>query len=88
MYQPGAIRAGNLAAFGENNHVFVIVHPPAAAVPPPLDPTVCAAFGWVNTGCVAVFTHKGEERDEDRNHQDAWHENQAYRSASRNEGSR
>src|SRR5579864_5970028 len=32
--QPGTIRMGNLAAFGENNHVFVIVHPPAAAVPP------------------------------------------------------
>ncbi len=59
--QPGSIRAGNLAAFGENNHVFVIVHPPTAAVPPPADPTVCASFGWVNTGCVAVFTHTGEE---------------------------
>ena len=64
--QPGAIRAGNLAAFGENNHVFVIVHPPTATVPPPADPTVCASFGWVNTGCVAVFTHTGEEQDEKR----------------------
>jgi hypothetical protein len=64
--QPGSIRAGNLAAFGENNHVFVIVHPPSAAVPPPPDPTVCASFGWVNTGCVAVFTHRGEERNEKR----------------------
>ncbi len=59
--QPGSIRAGNLAAFGENNHVFVIVHPPAAATPPPADPTLCASFGWVNTGCVAVFTHTGED---------------------------
>ena len=64
--QPGAIRAGNLAAFGENNHVFVIVHPPTAAVPPPADPTICASFGWVNTGCVAVFTHTGEEQGEKR----------------------
>jgi hypothetical protein len=64
--QPGSIRAGNLAAFGENNHVFVIVHPPTAAVPPPADPTVCATFGWKNTGCVAVFTHTGEDRDEGR----------------------
>lgn len=62
--QPGSIRAGNLAAFGENSHVFVIVHPPTAAVPPPPDPTVCASFGWINTGCVAVFSHTGEERDE------------------------
>ena len=61
--QPGAIRAGNLAAFGENNHVFVIVHPPSAV--PPADPTICASFGWSGTGCVAVFTHTGEEQDED-----------------------
>ena len=68
--QPGSIRAGNLAAFGENNHVFVIVHPPTAAEPPPPDPTVCASFGWVNTGCVAVFTHTGEERDENGDSRD------------------
>ena len=64
--QPGSIRMGNLAAFGENSHVFVIVHPPSAAVPPPPDPTVCASFGWVNTGCVAVFAHANEEASENR----------------------
>ncbi len=68
--QPGSIRAGNLAAFGENNHVFVIVHPPAAAISPPADPTVCASYGWVNTGCVAVFTHTGEERNENQDKRD------------------
>jgi hypothetical protein len=67
--QPGSIRMGNLAAFGENNHVFVIVHPPAvpaATVPPtpvPPDPTVCGSFGWQYTGCVAVFTQTGEDPD-------------------------
>jgi hypothetical protein len=59
--QPGSIRGGNLAAFGENNHVFVVVHPPT---PPAADTTVCASVDWVGRGCVAVFTHTGEERDE------------------------
>jgi len=60
--QPGSIRGGNPAALGENNHVFVVVHPPSAV--PPADPTVCATFGWSGTGCVAVFAPTGEERDE------------------------
>ena len=59
--QPGAVRAGNLAAFGENAHVFVVVNP---ATPPATD--VCADAGFVGTGCVAVFAHTGEERDEDQ----------------------
>ena len=59
--QPGAVRAGNLAAFGENSHVFVIVHP---ATPPATD--VCANVGFVGTGCVAVFAHVGEEANENR----------------------
>ncbi len=58
--QPGAIRAGNLAAFGENNHVFVIVHPPSSGA----DTTVCGSFGWSGKGCVAVFTHTGEDANE------------------------
>jgi hypothetical protein len=62
--QPGSIRAGNLAAFGENSHVFVVVHPPSAI--PPADPTVCATFGWSGTGCVAVFAHTDEEANEHR----------------------
>jgi len=57
--QPAGDRAGNLAAFGENNHVFVVVHP---ATPPATD--VCTSVGWGTQGCVAVFTHTGEERDE------------------------
>jgi hypothetical protein len=59
--QPGAVRAGNLAAFGENSHVFVIVHP---ATPPATD--VCANVGFVGTGCVAVFGHTNEEANENR----------------------
>jgi hypothetical protein len=50
-------RAGNLAAFGGNKHVFVVVHPAAA---PATD--VCGFFGTTTTtttatdfGCVAVF---------------------------------
>jgi hypothetical protein len=59
--QPGGGR-GNLAAFGENSHVFVVVRAPSA----PPDTTACASLGFVNTGCVAVFAHTGEERDEGR----------------------
>lgn len=60
--QPGTTRMGNLAAFGENAHDFVIVHPPSA----PPDTTVCAQFGWSGAGCVAVFAHTGEEANENR----------------------
>jgi hypothetical protein len=59
--QPAGDRAGNLAAFGENNHVFVVVHP---ATPPATD--VCAAAGWGTQGCVAVLTHVGEDANEHR----------------------
>ena len=43
-------RGGNLAAWGRNSHVFVVVHP---ATPPGTD--VCGFFGAVDYGCVAVF---------------------------------
>ena len=59
--QPGGGR-GNLAAFGENAHVFVVVRS-TSTVP---DPTACATFGFLNTGCVAVFAHVGEEAGENR----------------------
>jgi hypothetical protein len=51
-------RAGNLAAFEENNHVFVIVHPAAS---PATD--ICGTFGGVDYGCVAVFGPTGEDPD-------------------------
>jgi hypothetical protein len=59
--QPSSGR-GNLAAFGENGHVFAVVRAPSA----PPDTTACASIGFANTGCVAVFAHTGEERDEGR----------------------
>lgn len=43
-------RGGNLAAWGGNSHVFVVVHPAAA---PGTD--ICGSFGAVDYGCVAVF---------------------------------
>lgn len=51
-------RAGNLAALGENDHVFVIVHPAAA---PGTD--ICGTFGTVDYGCVAVFGPEQEDPD-------------------------
>lgn len=67
--QPAGGR-GNLAAFGENNHVFVVVRAPSA----PPDNTACASFGLVNTGCVAVLGHVDEEAREhrDRDRDDHW----------------
>jgi hypothetical protein len=76
----GRIRAGNLAALGSNNHVFVVVHPATA---PATD--ICGFFG-TNTktttatdfGCVAVFGavdndaehHDNDHRDNDHHDDD------------------
>lgn len=46
----------NVAAYAGNNHVFAAVRAPAAGV---RDTTVCASFGLVGTGCIAVFAHSG-----------------------------
>jgi hypothetical protein len=46
----------NQAAFAENNHVFT---PVRAATPPAADQ--CSKFGFVGTGCVAVFEHVESE---------------------------
>jgi hypothetical protein len=71
------VRGKNPAAFPENNHVFTIVQIPAAnavSAPPPLSPpagnpanddSVCTKFGFRGTGCIAVFSHAGEEGDDD-----------------------
>lgn len=53
--------AGNLAAFGENNHVFVIVK---ASTAPVTD--ICGTFAGVDYGCVAVFGPTHEDRDTDQ----------------------
>jgi hypothetical protein len=47
----------NQAAFAENNHVFT---PVRAATPPALDQ--CVQFGFVGTGCVAVFAPVESEK--------------------------
>jgi len=66
----------NASAFPENNHIFTIVQIPAAnanSAPPPLMPakgdpskdiSVCTLFGFRGTGCIAVYTHSGEEEAE------------------------
>jgi hypothetical protein len=49
-----AARLRNLAAYAGNNHIFsVATRPPALP-----DPTPCASFGVIGTGCVVVFGHK------------------------------
>lgn len=66
-------RAGNLAALGSNNHVFVVVHP---APPPATD--ICGFFGTTTTttkatdfGCVAVFGAVDNDADHhDNDHHD------------------
>src|SRR6266849_1808161 len=49
-----AARLRNLAAYAGNNHIFsVATRPPVGGA----DPTPCAAFGIIGTGCVVVFGH-------------------------------
>jgi hypothetical protein len=52
------LRGKNPAAFSENNHVFTIqqINAGIAAGTTP-DDSVCAHFGFVRTGCIAVFEH-------------------------------
>jgi hypothetical protein len=63
-------RSGNLAAYGGNNHVFVVVHPaapPATDIcgfftPPPVAPATVGTP--VDFGCVAVFGPTGQPRSD------------------------
>jgi hypothetical protein len=52
-------RAGNLAAFGGNRHVFVVIHPATA---PATD--ICGKFSGVDQGCVAVFGAVGPKKSD------------------------
>ena len=54
-------RAGNLAALGSNNHVFVVVHPATA---PATD--ICGTFGTTDYGCVAVFGAVDNDHHDDQ----------------------
>jgi hypothetical protein len=59
------VRGKNPAAFAENNHIFTIVQITAAiAAAPDTDDSTCANFGFKGTGCIAVFTHSGEDHDD------------------------
>jgi hypothetical protein len=50
-----AARLRNLAAYAGNNHIFSVATRPPVGGP---DPTPCASFGIIGTGCVVVFGHK------------------------------
>jgi hypothetical protein len=54
---PLSTRGKNPAAFAENNHIFDIQQI-SNATTPATDDSVCAKFGFVNTGCIAIFEHK------------------------------
>jgi hypothetical protein len=52
------VKGKNPAALPENNHIFTIQQISAAIVAKPsLDDSVCAQYGFVATGCIAVFEH-------------------------------
>jgi len=53
----------NPAAYAQKNYVFVIVQAAATA-------TVCTAFGYQSTGCIAVYGHTGTARDHDHDGDD------------------
>jgi hypothetical protein len=59
------VRGKNAAAFPETNHIFTIVQLTAAMVANPVtDNSTCSQFGFRGTGCIAVYTHSGEEEAE------------------------
>jgi hypothetical protein len=51
-----AVGIRNVAAYAANNHVYSRIAAPAAGT---TDTTLCASFGVVGTGCIAVFAHSG-----------------------------
>jgi len=59
------VRGKNPAAFAETNHILTVVQINAAiAANPSTDNSVCTNFGFKGTGCIALFTHAGEEDDD------------------------
>ena len=55
---PSGAGAHSVAAYGGNNHIFVPIRAPAANT---TDTTVCAKFGYVGSGCIAIFAHTDED---------------------------
>jgi len=61
---PGGRQA---VALAENNHIFTPVRViPAMVKDPSTDNTTCAQFGFKGTGCIAVFAHSGEVRNQQK----------------------
>jgi hypothetical protein len=59
---PGGRQA---VAFAENNHIFTPVRvTPAIIKDPSTDNTTCAQFGFKGAGCVAVFVHSAEGKNQ------------------------
>jgi hypothetical protein len=59
---PGGRQA---VALAENNHIFTPVRVlPGMVKDPSTDTTTCAQFGFKGTGCIAVFAHSEEGRNQ------------------------
>jgi hypothetical protein len=61
---PGGRQA---VALAENNHIFTPVRAtPATVKDPSTDNTTCAQFGFKGTGCIAVFAHSDEKKNQQK----------------------
>jgi hypothetical protein len=51
------VKGKNPATFSENNHIFTIQQLSQAIINANTDDSLCAQYGFKNTGCIAVFEH-------------------------------